>query len=651
MISEKIMEIGIFIKILSVLMFLLSLCMKLNSISASEVRCIDRERQALLKFKHGLVDDHGILSSWGSEEVKKECCKWKGISCSKRIGHVVSLDLHVPPSDGYVYLEAAKLSPALLELQHLNYLELEIKNLEWLSHLSLLLFLDLSGANLVNQTSWLHHMTRFPFLEELYLSYCQLPNIMPSFNIFTNSSLPYMSILDLSSNDLTSSFAFHCASLTYIDLSYNRLDGPIPDAFGELIFLEKLFLNNNTFRREGWVVPKSLGNLSHLYYLDISYNELNGPLTDVTKFSSLKFLILNNNKLNGFHPHSPGLPSSLESSELFDNQFRRLREGTEKLSNLQYLRMSSNLLEDAFPNWLWTMSLFRLDLSHNNISVCISLKYYTCAKNFIDELPSTLRNCTRLRTLDVGDNKLTGRISRCLNNITALAQKNSSIEYGDWKFYHRYNPDYVNNAFVQWKGQDPEHKTLGLLKGIDLSRNKLFGPIPQEFSALRGLVFLNLSRNHLTRNIISNIGQMEKLECLDLSQNQLSGKIPNNLAHLNFLGVLDLSYNNLTGKILLGTQLQSFNSSMYAGNSQLCGDISNSYVIDHRKGNIFEEDDGFIIRHFYICMAFDFITGFWESLLGNKKVLTIIQTSCWLERCRDYAWQCFYSSYRHCLIF
>ncbi|CAA2981115.1 receptor 12 [Olea europaea subsp. europaea] len=981
MISEKNMEINRYIKILSVLMFVLSLCMKLNSVSAAEVRCIDRERQALLKFKHGLVDDHGILSSWGSEEVKKECCKWKGISCSNRTGHVVSLDLHVPPLVDQFYLKATKLSHALLELQHLNYLDLSyndfgrseiprfigslkklrhlnlsgseftgevpcelcnltnlhtlnlrfndlriknleclshlsflsyldlsgndfgrseiprffgsfkklrhlilsnsnftgevpcelgnltnlhtldlcgndlrIKNLEWLSHLSLLSYLGLSGVNLMNQTSWLHSITRFSFLEELYLSNCQLPNTMPSFDIFTNSSLPYLSILDLSSNDLTSSFAFHwlfnlSASLTSIDLSYNRLDGLILDAFGELIFLEELCLNNNTFHGG---VPKSFGNLSHLYSLDISYNELNGSLTDVTKLSSLRFLYLENNKLNGFHTQSPGLPSSLERLFLSYNQFRRLPEGIEKLSKLQSLDMSSNLLEgtitksflsnfanlksldlslnslafnlssdwiphfqlerillshcylgphfpnwiqtqstlevldlsfagisDALPNWLWNMSsLFRLDLSHNNISGKISnlsskltfrevvdlsynnlsgpiplflflsgeLKmsknmfsgsiFHFCTipevsdilvldlsdnqlegelpncwlnttttflsildlannkfsgkisptlgvlymlevlhlrnNNFIDELPSTLRNCTRLRMLDVGGNKLTGnipawigthltsltvlslrrnefdgvmpsticrlanihvldlsrnnisgRISRCLNNITALVQKNSSIEYGDWNIYPRHNPDYVNNAFVQWKGQYSEYKTLGLLRGIDLSGNKLFGPIPQEFSAIRGLVFLNLSRNHLIGNIISNIGQMEMLECLDLSRNQLSGKIPNSLARLNFLSVLDLSYNNLTGKIPLSTQLQSFNSSVYASNSQLCGkplmecpeDISSSSVTDHGKGNIFEEDDGFITRDFYICMAFGFIIGFWVVVI------------------------------------
>ncbi|CAI9767873.1 unnamed protein product [Fraxinus pennsylvanica] len=111
---------------------------------------------------------------------------------------------------------------------------------------------------------------------------------------------------------------------------------------------------------------------------------------------------------------------------------------------------------------------------------------------------------------------------------------------------------------------------------------------------------------------------METLECLDLSRNQLSGEIPKSLAHLNFLSVLNLSYNNLTGKIPLGTQLQSFNSYAFVGNTQLCGkplvecprDISNDSTTDRGEGNIFEEDEGFITLDFYICMAFGFFTGF-----------------------------------------
>jgi hypothetical protein len=56
----------------------------------SEVRCIEEERQALLKFKQGLIDDANLLSSWGSQE---DCCKWKGIECSNQTGHVIKLDL------------------------------------------------------------------------------------------------------------------------------------------------------------------------------------------------------------------------------------------------------------------------------------------------------------------------------------------------------------------------------------------------------------------------------------------------------------------------------------------------------------------------------------------------------------------------------
>lgn len=40
----------------------------------SEFRCIEGARQALLKFKQGLIDDFDLLSSWGSRE---DCCTWK----------------------------------------------------------------------------------------------------------------------------------------------------------------------------------------------------------------------------------------------------------------------------------------------------------------------------------------------------------------------------------------------------------------------------------------------------------------------------------------------------------------------------------------------------------------------------------------------
>ncbi|XP_052289128.1 uncharacterized protein LOC102616369 isoform X2 [Citrus sinensis] len=56
-------------------------------------RCIDEEREALLTFKQSLVDEYGVLSSWGSEDGKRDCCKWRGVRCSNTTGHVKVLNL------------------------------------------------------------------------------------------------------------------------------------------------------------------------------------------------------------------------------------------------------------------------------------------------------------------------------------------------------------------------------------------------------------------------------------------------------------------------------------------------------------------------------------------------------------------------------
>ncbi|CAI9767871.1 unnamed protein product [Fraxinus pennsylvanica] len=379
-----------------------------------------------------------------------------------------------------------KLSPALLELQHLNYLDLgftdfggseiprffgsfknlrhlklkssnftgevpcelgnltnlytldlgynnlRIKNLECLSHLSSLSVLDLTEVNLLNQPNWFHHITRFPFLLELYLRSCQISNPVPSFDMFTNSSLSHLTILDLSSNYLTSSFAFHkfnySANLTWVDLSYNQLEGPIPDSFGELIFLEGLYLSNNKLNGE---IPKSLGNLSYLYTLDLSYNELNGTFPVIATFSSRLFLYLNNNKLNGFHTPSPGQPSILCRLKLSFNQFTRLPEGIEKLSNLEYLGMSSNLLEDTITErYLSNFANLRvLDLSNNSLTFNLSsdwippfqlesvqLSYCHLGPHF----PNWIQTQNSLEILDISFAGISDVVPHWLGNMSSL---------------------------------------------------------------------------------------------------------------------------------------------------------------------------------------------------------------------------------------
>jgi EIX receptor 1/2 len=65
----------------------------ISGVGDGNMWCIERERQALLEFKKGLIDDYNRLSSWGSEDAKKNCCSWEGVHCSNQTGHVLKLHL------------------------------------------------------------------------------------------------------------------------------------------------------------------------------------------------------------------------------------------------------------------------------------------------------------------------------------------------------------------------------------------------------------------------------------------------------------------------------------------------------------------------------------------------------------------------------
>ncbi|KAM0013730.1 putative leucine-rich repeat-containing, plant-type, leucine-rich repeat domain superfamily [Helianthus debilis subsp. tardiflorus] len=70
---------------------------------ASNYKCIDKERHALLHFKTYIHYDPGeFLSTWTREEEEEEatgnCCEWYGVTCNNKTGHVTALDL----ADGYL---------------------------------------------------------------------------------------------------------------------------------------------------------------------------------------------------------------------------------------------------------------------------------------------------------------------------------------------------------------------------------------------------------------------------------------------------------------------------------------------------------------------------------------------------------------------
>ncbi|XP_074319726.1 receptor-like protein EIX2 [Silene latifolia] len=430
-------------------------------------------------------------------------------------------------------------------------------------------------------------------------------------NSFFNSLSPKLEQLLMSQNMMYG--ALPNASTTFdstvvVDLSSNNFVGTVPPF---LNYVSLLYLNNNHFSQGlvSFLCPQAK---TPLIVLDLSNNSFSEKLPDCWGyFDNLVVLRLKNNKIWG------NLSSSIGS-----------------LNKLSLLQLSNNNLSGELPvsllNW---RSLTCLDLAYNSLSGYIPYAVGNYLKNlsimalqynnFSGALPSSLCHLTRLQILDISNNRISGTIPRCIYNLQGMVNTTDVLQYTsldltNLEFSIAY--DLTDNPSIMWKRKEQNfgggHDSVGLVKAIDISSNLLEGHIPDEISSLIGLVSINLSRNHLSGVIPSSIGQLIALQSFDLSHNQISSVIPTSLAKISYLGVLDLSYNNLSGKIPDGTQLQSFDTSSYAGNPRLCGaplpkcHEDDGAIIPHNLGKEKLPNDNFKLG-LCISVVLGFIFGFW----------------------------------------
>lgn len=273
-------------------------------------------------------------------------------------------------------------------------------------------------------------------------------------------------------------------------------------------------------------MPNTIGNLHSLETLSVEYNELEGPLPpSIFNLSSLQTLGIQFNRLNGSFPVDIGntLPN-LQSFLADENQFHGIIPPSLcNASMMQMIQAQNNILSGTIPQCLGIhqKSLYSVAFAQNQLET----------RNDYDwGFMSSLTNCSNLRLLDLGDNKLRGELPNTVGNLS------TRLEY----FITGHN---------SITGKIPEGiGNLVGLKFIEMNNNLHEGTIPAALGKLKNLNKLYLTNNKLSGSIPSSIGNLRLLIVLALGGNALSGEIPPSLSNCP-LEQLELSYNNLTGLI------------------------------------------------------------------------------------------------------
>ncbi|KAL6214237.1 hypothetical protein ACLB2K_013675 [Fragaria x ananassa] len=109
----------------------------------------------------------------------------------------------------------------------------------------------------------------------------------------------------------------------------------------------------------------------------------------------------------------------------------------------------------------------------------------------------------------------------------------------------------IKLADLGLKGQFPRGVVnCTSLTGLDLSRNNLSGPIPEDIHQLISYITsFDLSSNSFSGTIPRNISDCTHLNVLKLDNNKLTGQIPQELAQLSRLKIFSVANNQLSGPV------------------------------------------------------------------------------------------------------
>ncbi|XP_022843878.1 tyrosine-sulfated glycopeptide receptor 1-like [Olea europaea var. sylvestris] len=288
-------------------------------------------------------------------------------------------------------------------------------------------------------------------------------------------------------------------------------------------------------------------NLTSLNQLNLSRNRLSGPISDgfFSALNRLVFIDISHNRLTGQLSDSDKLVSTVMTVDLSSNRFYGRIQSTflQPALNLQIFDVSNNSFSGSIPSSVcrFSPSIVHLDFSNNDFVGPISHGFGQCHNllrlragfnNFSGSIPSDIYMISSLQELYLPANKLSGVIDGSIVNLINL--RNLSL-YGN-----------------ELTGTIPQD--IGRLSNLEqlwLHINKLNGTLPQSLTNCTRLTTLNLRVNLLEGELSAfNFSKFVQLRSIDLGNNFFRGRLPSSLFLCKNLTAIRLATNSLNGEVL-----------------------------------------------------------------------------------------------------
>ncbi|GAM24313.1 hypothetical protein SAMD00019534_074880 [Acytostelium subglobosum LB1] len=292
-------------------------------------------------------------------------------------------------------------------------------------------------------------------------------------------------------------------SLNLLDFGFNSIEGPVPESIQYLTKLTHLWAYDNNLSGN---LPYAISNMSNLITLEFTRNKMSGeiPIDIFNKSNKIQSIRLSGNQFIG-QLHWICNLTAIEELLLNDNKFTILPDCSQAIPDtLTDLVLDGNQLYGTLPNSLGNLRNLRyLNLRNNRL---------------FGSIPSSLEKCINLSRIDISENEFNCTLTELMGPIrwipylSILTANNNNISGG-------FNED------MFWD-QDNERELLTSLFILDLSHNKLNGPLSDYLSWMLSLSQMDLSNNNFEGVIPDVLNYLSELYFDNNNLSSPDGRLP-----------------------------------------------------------------------------------------------------------------------------